>query len=158
MATRNGNHEKIIDAIRAGRTTPEALCAAVNLDRIGLSSAIGYMRRQGVIAYDKISPTQIDWTSLRVLGEEPAPKAAPKKTKAKAAAPAPVEAAADSIELARGATIDDGTIEMFKRWAESLRAKATEIDAMVVVLEELPRLGAEGALVFRLLGKLHGQG
>lgn len=122
MGARSGNATKIIESIRAGKVTPEALCKATGLDRINLSSTLGYMRRQGQISYEKISATQIDWSTMRVAGAAQ-PKPARASTKVPKANPAEQTCAPGGDRL----VVDASSLKRLQTYAQSLADEVTAI-------------------------------
>lgn len=64
------NHQAtVLEAIRKhkGKISDESLMRATGLDRLALSSAVGALRRRGIIAYEKINPTKADWSTIRIV-------------------------------------------------------------------------------------------
>jgi len=149
--------------------TQEELANALQSHWLAVKQHLFRLKGEGAVTWESG-----DFSTLRLAASKAskADKNTPKVTKVTRAAKPKVAApvadvssstASTGIEAARGATIDDGSIEMFKGWSADLRARieadlklANEIDAMVAALEGLPRLGARGALIFELLSKANG--
>jgi len=162
----------LLEAIREGRVKDRETAERVSgLEGTALPSALKRMASAGLITYEKLHARAIDWSTLQAAGSAPSTgrpttkkttrskRPAPRRARKQPATPAP---AGSGLEAARGATIDDESLERFRAWSRDLRARAaadeqlaTEIDAMVSALEDLPRLGPEGALLFGMLEKIH---
>lgn len=65
--------QKAMAAIQAGRaTSAQALADELGTDRKNANNVLSAMRRNGTVAYEMVNPRAIDWTTVRVVREQPA--------------------------------------------------------------------------------------
>lgn len=148
--------EKCIKAIRAGKATSAlALAEELGIDRKGANNVLSGLRRNGSVTYEMVNPRAIDWTTVRVLGDEGKKARAPKLKTPKADVvtyplSAVVEPEADLAEAI--------TVTFTREEIEHLEAMHAHLGALVETLKASPPLGKEGAFLVGLVAKLHAKG
>lgn len=146
---------RCIEAIRAGKATSAlALAEELGIDRKSANNVLSGLRRNGSVSYEMVNPRAIDWTTVRVLGDEGKKARAPKRKRQKAE---PVETA-----LAHSQSSDDLaeaiTVTFTRSEVARLAVLAQELTNLVATLEASPPLGREGAFLVGLVAKLHAKG
>lgn len=148
--------DRCIAAIRAGKaTSAQALADEIGTDRKTANNVLSGLRRSGAVGYEMKHARAIDWTTVRVLGDEGTKARAPKMKKPKAdVVTYPLSAVTEpEPDLAEAITVTFTREEIAH--LEGLHA---HLGALVETLKASPPLGREGAFLVGLVAKLHAKG
>lgn len=156
--------EAIVGAIAAGKhKSREQLAKAAGINALALSTALGALRREGVIDYTKPHPRAIDYPSMVVVGELTAGAAAPKKPRSKKAAKpsrrtarAAKPAAAPSVSLEDCISVNYTPAEVaaLVELEAGLQTALASVSSIVAALRTSPALGPKGAAAMQFLATM----